>query len=112
MTDPCVRSVTWGGETYSVNLNNSWVRRVLNFRGINGKPPAVLMFGFETGAYSIEDVETILELGLIGAGMSERDADQLLDAHVRDKPIVENARSAAELLSALFVGTPNDDTRA
>jgi hypothetical protein len=112
MTDPCARSVTWGDETYSLNLNHPWVRNVLSLRGINCKPPAALALGFETGAYTIEDVETILELGLIGAGMSERDADKLLDQHVRNQPIAENAGTAAALLVALYVGKPNDNASA
>ena len=111
-TDPCARTVTWGDQSYPLNLNHRWVRNVLSFRGINGKPPAALLLAFETGAYAIEDVETILELGLIGAGMSERDADKILDQHVRNQPIAENAGAAAGLLAALYVGKPNDNASA
>jgi hypothetical protein len=49
-------------------------------------------------------VERVLELGLIGAGMSERDADALLNQHVRRQPIADNAGVAAGLLVALFMG--------
>jgi hypothetical protein len=104
MNDPCARSVTWGDTTYPLTLNNPWVRNVLNFCGINGKQAAACLAGFEIGAYSIDDVERILELGLIGAGMADRDADKLLDQHVRSKPIGENARAAADALAALYVG--------
>lgn len=108
MTDPCARSITWGDQTYPVTLNNKWVRDVLSFRGINGKQPTACLAGFEIGAYSIDDVDRILELGLIGAGMAERDVDRLLEANVRSKPVGDNARAAADVLAALFVGKPND----
>jgi hypothetical protein len=103
--DPCAREIVWGEQTYTLNLNHPWVRKVLSLRGINGKPPVTLLLGFETGNYSIEDVERVLELGLI-ASMPEREADKLLDAHVRNQPIAPNATIAADLLLALYTGKP------
>lgn len=107
MTDECARTVKWGETEYNLTLNHPWVRNVLNYRGIpgeNGSSLASVTNRFETGTYSIEDVERILELGLIGGGMSERDADALLSQHVRGQPLVENAGIAAGLVVALFMG--------
>jgi hypothetical protein len=112
MTDPCARSVTWGDETYPINLNHPWVQRVLAVRGLpgpNGNSPASCLGRFDAGTYSTEDVERVLELGLIGAGMPESEAEKLLDRHVRGKPIATNAGSAAAVLVGLFVGTPNNE---
>lgn len=111
MTDPCARSVTWGDETYSLNLNHPWVRNVLNYRGLpgpNGNTPAACLARFEAGNFSTDDVERVLELSLVGAGMAEHEAEKLLDAHVRGKPIAINAGTAAAVLVGLFVGTPNE----
>jgi hypothetical protein len=112
----CAREVIWGNQTYSLNLNHPWVRNVLNYRGLpgpNGNTPAACLARFEAGTYLLDDVERVLELGLIGAGMDDRDADKLLDAHVRGKPISNNAGVAAGLLVALFLGKPaSDDARA
>jgi tail tube GTA-gp10-like protein len=105
--DPCARSIEWAGATHSLNLNHPWVRRVLSIRGIpgpNGSSLAACLSRFEAGNYSTDDVERVLELGLIGGGMSERDADKLLDAHVRGKPIATNAGAAASALIGLFMG--------
>jgi hypothetical protein len=105
----CAREVTWGDQTHPLNLNHPWVRNVINYRGLpgpNGNTPAACLARFETGSYSIDDVERVLELGLIGAGMDERNAEKLLDAHVRGKPISGNAGVAAGLLVALFLGKP------
>jgi hypothetical protein len=107
MTDECARTITWGGTAYTLTLNNLWVSRFLSYRGIpgeNGPSLAAVMNRFETGSYSIEDVERVLELGLIGGGMSEGEADALLNQHVRGKPIGGNAGFAAGLLVALFIG--------
>lgn len=107
MTDECARTVTWGETTYPITLNHPWVRNVLSFRGVpgdNGSSLAACMSRFEGGSYSLEDVERILELGLIGGGMPERDADALLNQHVRNEPIALNAGIAAGVLVALFMG--------
>jgi hypothetical protein len=105
----CAREVTWGDQTYTLNLNHPWVRNCLNYRGPS---PAACLARFESGNYVTDEVERILELGLIGGGTAERDANMLLDAHVRGKPISNNAGVAAGLLVALFLGTPRDDARA
>src|SRR5690348_12814841 len=106
--DQCAREVTWGAQTYPLNLNSKWVRNVLSYRGLPGpngiSSPADCLSRFESGNYSIEEVERILELGLIGAGMNEQETDQLIEAHVRRQPIANNAGVAAGLLVALFVG--------
>lgn len=115
MTDECARTVKWGETEYSLTLNHSWVRSVLSYRGIpgeNGSSLAAVMNRFETGSYSLEDVERVLELGLIGGGMFERDADALLNQHVRTKPIVDNVGIAAGLLVALFMGASRADAAA
>ena len=104
--DPCALTITWADRTIPATLNHPWVRNVLSIRGISGKQPDLLMLAFGAGAYTIDDVERVLELGLIGAGMPEREVEQLLDAHVRRRPIGENARSAADLLAALYFGKP------
>ncbi len=108
-TDPCAREITWGGTKYPLNLNHPWVRRVLSIRGLpgrNGNSPAACIARFGDGSSSIEDVERVLELGLIGAGMPEQEAERLLDAHVRGKPLADNTGHAGGLLYALYMGNP------
>lgn len=107
MIDECARTVNFGETEYKLTLNHPWVRNVLNYRGIpgeNGSSLASVTNRFESVAYSIEDVERILELGLIGGGMSEKDADAVLNQHVRGQPLVDNAGIATGLVVALFMG--------
>jgi hypothetical protein len=108
--DKCARAITWAGGTHTFNLNHPWVRNVLSFRGIsgpNGDTPAACLSRFDQGNFSIDDVERVIELGLIGGGMAERDVETLLDANVRGKPLAPNILIATEVLAALFVGDAN-----
>ena len=108
--DKCARQIAWAGGTHTFSLNHPWVRNVLSFRGIpgpNGDTPAACLARFDAANYSIADVERIIELGLIGGGMAERDVDALLDSHVRGQPLGPNAMIAMEVLAALFVGDSN-----
>lgn len=103
MTDTS-REITWAGGTHTFDLGHPWVRRVMSYRG---PAPAAVLARFEAGTYSPEDVERLVELGLIGGGMPERDVDALLDTHVRGKPLAPNVILASAVLSALFVGADN-----
>jgi hypothetical protein len=107
MNDPCARSVTWGGESYTLTLNHPWVRNVLSYRGIhgpNGSSVGAVLNRFESGSYSLDDVEQVLTLGAIGGGMSRAQAAKLIADHVSTAPIADNAGTAAGILVALFMG--------
>ncbi|WJR76017.1 gene transfer agent family protein [Bradyrhizobium sp. NP1] len=107
--DQCAREITWAGGTHTFTLNHPWVRNVLSFRGIpgpGGNSPAACLAQFEAGNYSPDDVERVIELGLIGGGTPEREVEALLDTHVRNKPLGPNILIAHQVLAALFVGTP------
>jgi hypothetical protein len=101
------RVVTWAGGTHTFDLSHPWVWNVLSIRGLpgpNGSTPAACLARFDSGTYAIEDVERIIELGLIGGGATRQEADAILNDHVRGKPILPNVLLAMEVLTALFVG--------
>jgi hypothetical protein len=80
---------------------------VLSWRGINGSSPTAVLSRFENGDYIPSDVERVVELSLLGGGVSERDVEALLDAHVRNQPLGPNMIIAKMVLAALFVGAEN-----
>ncbi|WFU69437.1 gene transfer agent family protein [Bradyrhizobium sp. CB2312] len=107
MTKSTGREITWAGGTHTFDLGHPWVRRVIAWRGINGHAPHALLTRLGGEIYSSEDVERVIELGLIGGGMTERDVEALLDAHVRDKPLNHSAPVASTVLAMLIVGADN-----
>jgi hypothetical protein len=109
MTDTTGREITWAGGTHTFDLGHPWVRRVTSWRGINGHAPASLLARFGADSYSPDDVERVIELGLIGGGMPERDVEALLDAHVRGKPMATSVALASAILATLLVGADNAD---
>jgi hypothetical protein len=103
----CARVVTWAGGTHTFDLSHPWVWQVISIRGLpgpNGSTPVACLARFDGGTYSTDDVERIIELGLIGGGASRQEADAILNNHVRGKPILPNVLLAMQVLTALFVG--------
>ena len=69
----CARIVTWAGGTHTFDLSHPYVWNVLSIRGLpgpNGATPVACLARFDSGTYSLDDVERVLELGLIGGGGS------------------------------------------
>lgn len=111
----CAREITWAGGKHLFNLNDKRVLLMMTVRGLPGQygnTPAACFKRFEEGIYSIDDIERVIELGLIGGGMSARAANDLLNAHVRQKPLASNAMLAANVLIALFIGAEHADASA
>ncbi|MGY4332777.1 hypothetical protein ACVWWG_007194 [Bradyrhizobium sp. LB7.2] len=102
--DKCAREITWAGGTHTFTLADRWVQRVLSWRGIHGFSPSVALARFENGSYTADDVERVIELGLLGGGTPEPDVEALLDQHVRGKPLAPNALIANQVLVALLIG--------
>lgn len=107
MTDTTGREITWAGGTHMFDLGHPWVRRVISWRGINGHAPHALLTRFGAEIYSSEEVERVIELGMVGGGTSEREVDALLDAHVRGKALATNVALATAILTAFVVGAEN-----
>jgi hypothetical protein len=104
------RAMTWRGGEHIFNLNHRWVRNVLSIRGLpgdHGSTPAACFKRFEQGVFSTDDVEQIIYLGLVGGGLSREEADNLVDRHVRSRPVLENSATAFSVLATLFT-SPSD----
>lgn len=106
MSDYSKREIKWAGGTHTFNIGDKRARfrmQVIGSPGIYGNTAAACLRRFEEGIYSADDVERVLEWGLIGGGMPSREATQLIDQHVRTKPLAESAIVAAAVLTSLFV---------
>jgi len=108
--DKCALEVEWAGGTHVFSLGHPWVQRVLTYRGLpSGVTPAGCFVQFGDASYKSEDVERIIELALIGGGMSENDAIALMEAHVYGKPLATNAMLASGILKAFILGAHQSD---
>lgn len=108
----CGQELTWAGGTHRFNLDHPWVRNVLNVRGIDGTSPAACLRRFEEGLYSENDSARVIELGLIGGGMSRAEATRLVNEHVRRGPLAPSALVASAVLQSLFLGKVTADGNA
>lgn len=99
------RAMIWSGGEHVFNLNHRWVRNVLSIRGLPGdygSTPAACFKRFEQGIFSTDDVEQVIYLGLVGGGMSCAEAENLVDNHVRARPVLESSATAFSVLASLF----------
>jgi len=106
-TSDCARELEWSGGKHVFNLGHPWVRNVLSIRGLPGQfgdTPAGCLKRFDESVFSLDDVALILELALVGGGLSRADAAKLIDRHVSDQPVAPNAVIAFQVLAALFIG--------
>lgn len=109
------RTINWAGGSHTFDLADKRAAsrlQVIGLPGQYGNTATAAFQRFEQGVYSIDDVERIIEWGLIGGGMSSLDAKQIVDLHVRGKPIATNAMLAMNILTALFIGAEHADASA
>lgn len=119
----CAKEIEWAGGKHVFNLNHPRVLDViagnrsrhfarthtgalplLPLQGQYGDTPAAALRRFEEGCYGISDIERVILYGLWGGGMGFAAADDLVEQHVRNKPLHRNAVIAYGVLSNLFVG--------
>ena len=95
----------WAGGEHVFNLNHPYVRNVLDIRGLPGdygRTPAACFKSFTAGIYSSEDIERVLYLGLVGGGLSIKEAQVLIYRFVRSRPLLETGATAMSVLGTLF----------
>jgi hypothetical protein len=109
-TTSAPKPMIWAGGEHVFNLNHPWVRNVLSVRGLPGdygSTPSACYRRFTESIWSEADVERVIELGLIGGGLSRAEAENLVDRFVRSRPVLENSATAFSVLATLFT-TPTD----
>lgn len=123
----CARNVVWPGGQHDFDLGTERAMQILRgggnmspgvpyeflqrgypmsgcvLEGQFGDTPSACLKRFQTETYSISDIERVIEIGLYGGGMAARDAFDLVDKHVRGKPLGKLAMIAYGVLLALFM---------
>ena len=99
------KPMIWSGGEHVFTLNDPYVRNVLSIRGLPGNfgdTPAACFKRFEQNIFSTDDVERVIYLGLIGGGLSIKEASTLVEKFVKSRPILENSNTAVSVLFTLF----------
>lgn len=71
--------------------------------------PRVILARIQTGAWRSQDIRDTLRLGLVGAEMKDQDAVTLIDRYAGDGQLQEHEGTAAAILLAALVGSPDGE---
>jgi hypothetical protein len=70
--------------------------------------PYVILARLHSGEWRIEDISSVIRLGLIGGGEKPSDALTLVRRYVEDRPPLENLPFAIAILNAGLLGAPEE----
>lgn len=71
--------------------------------------PAFILSQLMDGTWRVEQINSILRLGLIGAGMEPIPALKLVRTYVEGRPPLENLGHAQAVLAAAVMGAPDEE---
>lgn len=71
--------------------------------------PYVILDRLLTGRWRLQDISEVIKWGLIGGGMMQADALDLIETEVQARRPIENLVIAQAVLGAGVVGTPEED---
>nr|WP_064251104.1 gene transfer agent family protein [Rhizobium leguminosarum]OAP88171.1 hypothetical protein A4U53_08670 [Rhizobium leguminosarum] len=74
-----------------------------------GQPIGALFRRFQSHDFSFSDLTEVIRLGLIGGGASPADADRLVSVYSIGRPLTESFLVALGIITALFLGTEEDN---
>lgn len=70
--------------------------------------PYVIHLRLQDGSWRVEDIASIIRLGLIGGGMAPAEALKKVRAYVEDRPPAESLPYAQTILTAGLIGAPEE----
>jgi hypothetical protein len=70
--------------------------------------PLIIHSRLATGAWRVEDISSVIRLGLIGGGMKPDDALKRVRSYVEARPPLENVPLAMAVLGVALQGAPDE----
>ena len=70
--------------------------------------PYVILNRLVTGEWRVEDVSSVIRLGLIGGGVPPVEALKKVRTYVEDRPVMDSLVFAQAILSAALMGAPDE----
>ena len=95
----------WGDGTYTFRL--AW-GQLAELQEKCDAGPYVVLHRLQTGSWRIEDISSVIRLGLIGGGLTPVEALKKVRAYVENRPPMENLLFAIGILSAGVTGAPEE----
>lgn len=99
-------SLDWGDGTYVFALK--W-GQLIELQEKLDAGPFFILGRLTDGSWRVEDISTIIRLGLIGGGLDPVAALKKTRAYVEDRPPMENLLTAQTILSAACIGAPDEE---
>lgn len=100
-------TLTWGDGDYVFRL--AWGEIVMLQEATDSGPPEILK-RLEQDRWRVEDISSIIRIGLIGGGLEPIQALKLTRTYVESRPPYENLHVAHAILMAGIVGAPDEDS--
>lgn len=73
--------------------------------------PNVILHRLQSGEWLVDDISSVIRLGLIGGGMSPVDALKKVRSYVEARPPLENLIIAQVVLAAAVAGAPDESVK-
>lgn len=86
----------------------SW-RELMKIQEACDAGPYVVLDRLVSGRWRLQDISEVIKWGLIGAGMPQNDALNLVEAEVEGRPPLENLVIAQKVLGAGVIGTTEEE---
>lgn len=102
------RRIVWQGGEHDFCLAK--IGDILSLESTCDSGIMAIMRRLETDSWKLNDVRETVRLGLIGGGMSEKDALQAVKVHVDANPrgLAPSVVLAHTILAAVIIGVPDD----
>lgn len=105
MRDARLDGIAFGDDVYSFRL--AW-GELVELQEKTDCGPLFLLNRLQSGTWKVQDISSIIRLGLVGGGMEPARAVQLTKRYVEERPPLENHALAFAVLSAALMGAPEE----
>lgn len=85
------------------------IEQILELERITGAGFGAIYARCMAGQFQLRDLTETIRLGLIGGGLSPKQASGLVDAYAKPTPILELFELAADILEARWSGAPESE---
>lgn len=99
-------TLAWADGDYHFRL--AW-GEIIQVQEATDAGPFVVLGRLQDGTWRVEDISSVIRLGLIGGGLEPPKALKLTRTYVESRPPVENLLIAIAILQAGLMGAPDEE---